>query len=158
MRCPITFFVSYARKDKRLADRLVAYLSEQLAPSRCYVYTLWRDTAVLVGQRWHAEIQQALTDCQAGLLLLSPAFLGSAYITQHELPRFLQLAKPILPVLCKPIDPHYHDLKGLDPYQMFRLDDHKAFADCTTDVVRSRFAATLFAQIEQRLDRLGYHP
>lgn len=159
MRVPITLFTSYARKDKPLADRFVRHLDEQCAPSRHYAYTLWRDTAVVVGERWHEEIQQALHTCQAGLLLLSPAFLTSAYITQQELPHFLgTLAPPILPVLLKPIDLQRHDTQGLAPYQMFRLDDVQAFADCTTDLTRSRFAATLFAQIEQRLDRLGLRP
>lgn len=159
MRRPITFFVSYAHADKRLADTFVQYLSQQLAPSKHYAYSLWRDTAILVGQDWHAEIQQALHACQAGLLLLSPAFLGSAYITQQELPHFLQATgPPILPVLCKTIDMQRHDTQGLAPYQMFCLDAQKSFAACTTDLARSRFAASLLAQIEQRLDRLGLCP
>lgn len=88
MRIPISFFVSYAHLDQRPADTFLPRLTEQLHPSRCYAYTLWRDTEILVGERWHDEIQQALAACQLGLLLISPAFLASQYITRHELPRF----------------------------------------------------------------------
>jgi hypothetical protein len=78
MRTPIAFFVSYARADHRTVDTFLQRLMEQLAPSRRYAYTLWRDTrGVLVGEQWHDEIQQALADCQVGLLLVSPAFLAS---------------------------------------------------------------------------------
>ncbi len=159
MRRLITFFVSYAYADKRLPDTFVQYLNEQRLPSKHYAYTLWRDTAILVGQNRHAEIQQALHACQAGLLLLSPAFLASTYIRQDELPRFLQPAgPPILPLLLKAIDMQRHDMQGLAPYQMFSRNVQQAFAACTTDLARSRFAASLFAQIEEHLDRLGLRP
>ncbi len=159
MRRLITFFVSYAHADKRLPDTFVQYLNEQRLPSKHYACTLWRDTAILMGQDWHAEIQQALHACQAGLLLLSPAFLASPYITQQELPHFVTSAgAPILPVLLKPFALQRHDMQGLASYQMFYRHDQQVFAACTTDVTRSRFAASLFAQIEERLDRLGLRP
>ncbi|MGH8059681.1 MAG: toll/interleukin-1 receptor domain-containing protein [Candidatus Entotheonellia bacterium] len=159
MRTPIAFFVSYARTDRRLADTFLQRLLEQLAPSKRYAYTLWRDTGILVGERWHDEIQQALAACQLGLLLVSPTFLVREYITQQELPWFLgDGAKPIIPVMLKTIDLRRHDAKGLEHHQLFRLEDVKAFADCTTDVLRRRFAEQLFAQIEQRLDRIYGHP
>lgn len=37
---PITFFVSYARTDKRLADAFLQRLAEQLLPSKYYAYRL----------------------------------------------------------------------------------------------------------------------
>jgi len=155
MRIPIAFFVSYAHADQRTADTFVQRLTEQLAPSKRYAYTYWRDTGLPVGERWHDEIQQALAACQVGLLLVSPAFLASQYITQQELPPFLDDgAKPVIPVMLKAIDLQRHDARGLEHYQLFRLDNAKAFADCTTDALRRRFAERLFSQIEQRLDRL----
>jgi hypothetical protein len=120
---------------------------------------LWRDTNLLVGVRWHDEIQQALTDCQLGLLLLSPAFLASEYITQQELPQFVgNGAKPIIPVMLKLVDLQLHDLKGLKDYQIFSLDRAKAFDNCTTNPIRRRFVEALFVQIERRLDRLYGQP
>lgn len=154
MQTPITFFVSYAHADQRLADPFLQRLTEHLAPSRRYAYTLWRDTEILGGERWHDAIQQALAACQLGLLLVSPAFLGSSYITQEELPRLLgDNAKPVIPVMLRAIDLQRHDGRGLEHYQIFRLDNGKPFADCTT-VHRCRFIERLFVQIERRLERL----
>lgn len=155
MKTPVPFFVSYAHTDQRTADDFLQRLRGQLAPSRHYDYTLWRDTMIEVGQRWHDEIQQALATCTIGLFLASPAFLISEYIVQHELPHFLgDAAKPVIPIMLQAIDFQRHDLQGLEHYQFFMLDRAKAFADCTTHTLRSRFARTVFVQIEQRLDRL----
>ena len=158
MKTPVPFFVSYAHADQRTADDFLQRLRGQLAPSRRYDYTLWRDTMIAVGQRWHDEIQQALVTCKIGLFLVSPAFLISEYIVQHELPYFLgDAAKPVIPVMLQAIDFQRHDLQGLEHYQFFTLANAKAFAHCPTPALRSRFASTLFVQTEQRLDRLFAH-
>ena len=155
MRTPISFFVSYAHSDSRIATTFISRLTEQFAPSGRYDYALWRDTGLLAGDRWHDEIAQALDACHLGLLLISPAFLASKYITQHELPRFVgNGAKPIIPVMLKAVNMQRHDLKGLEQYQIFRLDNVKPFSGCPTDATRRRFAEALFDQIENRLDRL----
>lgn len=155
MRQPVTFFVSYARADKPLADAFLQCLVPQLLTSKHYSYTLWRDTDILVGEPWREDIRQALEACHLGLLLVSPAFLASPFITQEELPRFVgQGARPVLPVLLQRVDWQRHDLRGLQDHQIFQLHPAQSFAHCTTAARRSRFVETLFAQIEQRLDRL----
>jgi hypothetical protein len=163
MTTPVVFFVSYAHADQRSADTLLQQLTEQLAPSKRYAYTLWHDTGLLVGEQWHDEIQQALADCQFGLLLVSPAFLASEYITQQELPQFLgNDAKPILPVLLKNLDEKHCNLHGLEVRQLFRFElprsNPKSFAECQTPAHKNQFAQRLFLQIEQRLDRLFSQP
>jgi hypothetical protein len=60
--------------------------------------------------------------------------------------------------MFKAIDLQRHDTRGLEQHQFFRLDNAKAFADCTTDVLRRRFVERLFDQIERRLDRLYNQP
>ena len=128
---------------------------QQLAPSRRYHDTLWRDTNILAGEGWHGEIQRALNECQLGLLLISPAFLSSTYIAEHELPHFIgDAATPVLPVMLQPVDFQRHDLKGLAQHQIFRLNQTEAFDNCTTSTTRRRYAEQLFDQIERRLDRL----
>jgi hypothetical protein len=157
-RQAVGFFVSYARANKALALRFLTRFEEQLTPSRHYAYHVWRDGRILVGEDWHGEIQRALHDCQLGLLLISPAFLGSQYIERHELPTFVgQDAKPIIPIMLQPVDFERHDLKGLGDQQIFRLDgerfkEPKAYGECSGNQ-RERFAAALFRQVEQRLDK-----
>ena len=158
MKARIEFFVSYARDDHDTANHFLKRLRQQLAPSKRYEYVLWYDRDILVGERWHDEIQQALEACQMGLLLMSPSFLESDYIARYELPCFLGgEAKPIIPVMLQTVNAQRHDLKGLEAHQLFRLDHSHAFADCTTEALRRRFVETLFEQIERRLDRLLAH-
>ena len=105
MKKKITVFVSYARANRDLATRFLKKFKEQASPSKHYHYAFWRDSDILVGEKWHEEIQKALVQCDVGLVLISPAFLGSQYIQDHELPKFLKSGgKSVIPVLLQPID------------------------------------------------------
>lgn len=100
-------------------------------------------------------IQQALADCQFGLLLISPMFLSRDYILTQELSRFIGGdAKPFIPVMLKSVNLQRHDLHGLDAYQIFQLAPDLSFEDCGTVRKQREFAEALFDQIEHRLDRL----
>ncbi len=159
MKKKITVFVSYARANRDLATRFLKKFKEQAAPSRQYQYLFWRDNDILVGEKWHEEIQVALAQCDVGLVLISPAFLGSQYIQDHELPKFLKSGgMPVIPVLLQPIDLDRHDLKGLQRTQIFRLDrprfaSPKAYGECS-GTQRDQFALELFRQVEARLDKV----
>lgn len=159
MKQNITIFVSYARANRDLATRFLKKFREQAAPSKQYHYTFWRDHDILVGEKWHEEIQLALRQCEMGLVLVSPAFLGSQYIQDHELPKFVKGGhKPVIPVLLQPVDLERHDLKGLQQTQIFRLDrprfaSPKAYGECSGSH-RDQFALELFRQVEGRLDKV----
>ena len=158
MKRPILFFVSYARANRRLADHFLAGLFEQMLLSRAYVYRLWTDTELLPGEAWDREIKAALDASELGLLLLSPAFLGSEYITRLEWPHFLASRKPVIPVMFETVDFARHDLRGLEEKQVFRVTSERgvtprAYADCN-GIGRRRFVQELFIQIEKRLDKV----
>ena len=159
MKKKITVFVSYARANRDLATRFLKKFKEQAAPSKLYQYVFWRDNDILVGEKWHEEIQVALAQCDVGLVLISPAFLGSQYIQEHELPKFLKSGgKSVIPVLLQPIDLDRHDLKGLQRTQIFRLErprfaSPKAYGECS-GTQRDQFALKLFGQVEARLDKV----
>lgn len=156
MRTAANFFVSYAHDDDPLADDLVTRLRAQMKPSAAYDHTLWRDTVILAGELWRRQIEEALDACDLGLLLVSPRFLGSAFIGANELPRFVGSdAKPVIPVMLRPVSFARHDLKGLEDHQIYRLDRRKAYSECTGSRERERFIEELFLQIENRLDRLA---
>lgn len=156
MRAPVRFFTSYARADEALADDLVQRLQQQMTPSRAYEHTHWRDTAILVGERWLNEIVEAINACHIGLLLVSPAFLGSSTIDREELPRLIgEPGKPIVPIMLRTVSFERHDLKGLAEYQIYRLDRRKSYSECNGDRDRSRFVEELFGEIENRLDRIN---
>jgi len=155
----VEVFVSYARANKYLASRLLKHYKEQAGASKRFRYLFWQDRDILVGDDWQEAIRSALDKCTLGLLLISPAFLGSQYIKKKELPRFVGgRAKPVIPVMLQPVDPKLQDLKGLKEKQIFRLDrpkfsEPKAFAECTA-ARRDEFALELFRRVEARLARI----
>ncbi len=156
-RTKVRFFVSYPHLDEFLCSKLLKMLQIQMAPSARYEFELWDDRAILAGQAWKREILQAIEESDIGLLLISPSFLGSPFITNEELPNFASAGvRPAIPVEVQKVDLKRHDLKSLDQQQLFRLDREKAFVDCTTARTQQRFAEQLYAQIEQRLERLGF--
>ncbi len=159
MKKKIHVFVSYARANQELAKRFLKKFREQTAPSKRYQYVFWRDGDILVGEKWHDAIQRALERCNVGLVLVSPAFLGSQYIQDHELPKLLRGKKrAVIPVLLQPIHRDRHDLKGLQGRQIFRLEGKrfsspKSYGECT-GAQRDKFALELFGQVEALLDTI----
>lgn len=132
----------------------MAKLQDVLSPSKSHDYRLWRDTGLVVGEEFEAQILEAIEQCDFGLLLISPAFLASKFITEKELPAFVSGAKPSAPVMLQQVDFKRHDLKGLDKRQIFRLDirgfeEPRAYGDCKPKR-RDTFVLELFKAIEDK--------
>ena len=158
-RITVNFFVSYAHEDDEYASSFMSKFQEITTPSLKYEYLFWQDTEILPGEGWKEEISAALERCSLGLLLISPAFLGSKFIDEEELPKFVgDKAKPIVPVMLKMVNLKRHNLKGLDSSQIFRLKvegnkDLKSFAQCSPSQ-QSDFVSDLFDKVEARLDKV----
>lgn len=126
MRQTVNVFVSYAHANSKLAHRLCDNLRELLRPAKGVSIELWSDRALDAGVQWQQEIFAARNKSSLGLMLVSPAFLGSKFIVEHELPFFVgENAKPMIPLMLSDIDFERHDLHGLADYQIFRLQDDK---------------------------------
>lgn len=155
MKKTINFFVSYAHSNKELANSFLEKLREVLAPSKMHDYVIWRDTGIEIGEKWEKQISEAIDKCNFGLLLVSPGFLASNFITERELPAFVSGKKPFIPVMLQPIDFVKHDLKGLESTQIFRLDSKgfsqpRAYGECRKQR-RDEFILELFRAIENKL-------
>lgn len=155
MRKKVTFFVSYAHSNKVLAGSFMQKLREMLAPSKNHEYEFWQDTGLEVGEEWEKQILEARDNCDFGLLLVSPAFLGSNFITEKELPIFVSGKKASIPVMLQPVDFSKHDLKGLEKKQIFHLDyegfkEPRAYGECKKGR-RDTFVLELFRTIEDKL-------
>ncbi len=155
MRKNVTFFVSYAHRNKALANSFLEKLHDVLAPSKKHDYSLWKDSGLTVGEGWEKQIIEAIDNSDFGLLLISPAFLASKFITEKELPKFVSGKKPSIPVMLQPIDFLRHDLKGLEKKQIFRLDyegfkEPRAYGDCKKQW-RETFGLELFRFIEDKI-------
>ncbi|NWG17894.1 MAG: response regulator [Chloroflexi bacterium] len=90
-----TVFVSYRRSDW---DSFVRPLVEFLLQEGINV---WIDQSLLEGgQDWLDKINQALDDCSALVLCVTPEALKSRYV-RLEYRYFIHHEKPIIPVICR---------------------------------------------------------
>jgi hypothetical protein len=107
---PFQVFVCYAHADnqasnpeKRWLDRLLEFLHplERQGSISC-----WSDRKLNIGDQWHENIQARLDRSKAVILLVSPAFLRSQYVSTNELPlivsRALSRRMLVLPILLSP--------------------------------------------------------
>lgn len=153
----IKYFVSYAHHNKKIVADFLDRLSDVLAPSKTYQYIRWIDHDLMIGEDWEEQILEAIKECDIGMLLISPAFLASPFITGKELPQFVSGEKSSVPVMIQPVDFKLHDLKGLEKKQIFRFDnpefsEPRAYGDCSENQ-RDAFVLALFRKIEQKLSQ-----
>ena len=79
-------FVSYSSADKDLADKFFLHLK---GLDRHFPVDLWIDQdEIRVGDLWQPEIEKALERADLAILLISPAFLASPFISDQELRAF----------------------------------------------------------------------
>ncbi|WP_170990865.1 NB-ARC domain-containing protein [Herbidospora galbida] len=91
-------FVSYAREDRELCRRLVLMLGLVLGERG---YRVWWDQTMVAGQ-WSDELDAALDNAVASLLLVSEHSLTSEFIMERELPRLLARGRLVAPVYVSP--------------------------------------------------------
>jgi hypothetical protein len=82
-------FVSYSHQDKKAFKSLM----DHLAPLQRDGHSVWTDQDIVPGQRWHDEISQALARAHVAILLVTPSFIASPYVSNYELPRLLEAAE-----------------------------------------------------------------
>jgi hypothetical protein len=153
MKLPAPFFLSYAHCDSADVERFRSVLEPLLKGSTRYQLGGWMDHRILPGEHWREEIEQALERSRFGLLLVSPGFLASEFITEKELPPLL--AKPmVVPVaLQRILFDGSLDLKGLGDRQVFHDSSGRSFDECRAGRDRRGFALELFTRIVALLEK-----
>jgi tetratricopeptide (TPR) repeat protein/DNA replication protein DnaC len=99
---PPKLFISYAREDDEYKKQLVEHL-EGLAQQG--VIASWHDGQLVAGQQWNEEIVRNLKEARVVLLLISPPFISSGYISKVELAqageRYERGEVSVIPILVR---------------------------------------------------------
>src|SRR5262249_22708990 len=95
-------FISYSHKDQEYLKELQEQLS---VLERRGLLEMWVDTQLEAGDLWYEEIRKGLASAKVAVLLVSPSFLSSKFITEEEVPHLLKAAQTegvrILPVILR---------------------------------------------------------
>ncbi len=126
----VMIFTSYSRQDEVFVNKLAQSLQRDLSASHIQI---WLDQLhIPTGAKWDREIQKALNDCKAMLLVLSKHSVDSDNVND-EWNYCMENKKPIIPILKEPCDV---------PFRLRRLQ----YVDFTTleyDIALARIHAAL---------------
>lgn len=150
---PVGLFLSWSHQDLLYKDDLVRRLTPNLAILGGLRVGWWEDSHLLVGDDFRAAIAGELGSCDYGVLLLSPSYLTSQFVTTYELPRFAgpTADKGALPVALRgplPLDGS-RELHGIEQKMVFQYRG-KAFSELN-GAGRDAFATGLATQIRRRI-------
>lgn len=152
---PTKIFLSWCHEDRGLKDRLVGPLIGHLKILCHHEVNWWEDSHINIGEQWRREILARLAECDYVLQLISPAFLASSFIRDHEVPPTAGDApvKAALPVMLVhvPLD-GTRDFRGIDRMQIFRsvsTREPRAYNQLDTRT-REQFACDLASEINRR--------
>ena len=118
---PDQVFISYSHRDKKFMEELQTHLKPYL---RSGAITPWSDKQIAPGSQWFDEIQGGLSKAGAAVLLVSPDFLASDFIHEHELGPLLKEAKAGgVKILWVPLRPSAYEKTPLKAYQAVSSPD-----------------------------------
>jgi hypothetical protein len=112
-------FISYAHEDRALGQEFQLHLDTLRHAADIAV---WMDVQIAPGKEWYDEIAREMEAADVIVLLVSPAFLASDFIREHELPRAIERHRAgkarVIPVLlheCLWQETALKDIQGLPP-------------------------------------------
>ena len=157
----VKLFLSWAHADQVLKEDLVSRLTPRLKNVKRHDFARWEDSHILAGGEWGEEIDSRFDESDYVIQLVSPAFLASDFIRDHEIPgRGKTPHKPTLPLMLKnvPLNGDY-EFHGIDKHQIFFLrganGKPRVYGDLGRDAQKDRFANEFVNAIIRRADKLG---
>lgn len=108
-------FICYSHKDKRWLHDLQTHLNPYV---RNGSVTAWSDQQIAPGSKWLAEIKAALASTRVAVMLVTPNFLASDFIHEHELiPLLKETEKGRVRILWIPVRACAYKETPLKDYQ-----------------------------------------
>jgi internalin A len=108
-------FIGYSHRDSRLMEEFVTHLKPYM---RSGSVTCWCDNDIVPGSKWFDDIQVALEKTNVAVFLVSPDFLASDFIHDHELGPLLKRAEAGgVKILWVPLRPSAFKETPLNNYQ-----------------------------------------
>lgn len=158
MKQEVKIFVSYSHRNKSV-HKLMDMLSDHFSAASKYNIKVWIDKSLEIGGLWDQEIKAEIDNCDLALLMLSPAFLSSNYIMNHEVPRIFKKNKPFVSIAVSKLSHSYHDFQGLDNYQYYRLNyagfiEPRSFNELSSRKREDEFVFEVFELIMSKLDNI----
>jgi internalin A len=119
-------FISYSHKDTRWRDELETHLKPY---HRTGSIISWSGQQIAPGSEWFTEIQSALAASKIAVLLVTPSFLNSDFIHQHEFGPLLRKAEQGgAKILWIPVSTSSYEQTALNKYQAL-FDPSKPLAE-----------------------------
>ena len=148
----IKFFVSYSRKDREDVELLISELEKTPYP-----FVFWKDDQNLVaGENFKGDIQEAIKECDFGLLMVSENF-ESEFIVEYELPHFLEMCsseisktKASIPLFIKNKKNAIEKLSYINDETLIFAHDDRGFIESRE---RELFVEGLVGEIFNRVEK-----
>ena len=119
-------FIFYSHTDKRWLDDLQTHLKPYL---RNVSLTAWSDRQIAPGSKWFSQIKTALAHTKVAVLLVTPNFLASDFIHEHELtPLLKEVDKGEVRIIWIPVRACSYKQTPLKDYQA-AIDSDKPLAN-----------------------------
>jgi hypothetical protein len=142
-------FISYSHKDSKWRDELEIQLKPYLLGGSI---VSWSDQQIAPGSEWFKEIQSALVNSRVAVLLVTPAFIASDFIHEHELgPLLKEATRGGVKILWIPVRESGYKKTPLKDYKAAVLDPSKPLA-AMTQAGRDKAWVKICEEIEKAID------